>query len=221
MTGQPEQIVTRVFEPMAVPFDLKRAAKFLRLRADSPQYTALMALVRQEYADCLLQFTPRYQYRIFDIEQVRLVERQVVLSDGVVLDGAAVLRRLRGAAAAVLFVLSAGDAYCSGNGDAEVERQFVRDAVASTMAHGVLRLLQGELQGLGRWSVTPWLSPGYPGWALVQQRVLFAALQPQRIGVRLSETCFMQPQKSVSGLFGLRPIRVGENDPRRELLSRC
>lgn len=221
MTGQRQQIVTRVFEPMAVPFDLQRAAKFLRLRATSPQYAAMMELVRQEYANCLLQFTPRYQYRIFDIEQIRLAERQAVLSGGVVLDGAAVLRRLRDSAAAVLFVLSAGDAYCTGNGNADVERQFVRDAVASNMAHGVLRLLQRELRGLVHWRVTPWLSPGYPGWSLVQQRVLFAALQPQRIGVRLTESCFMEPQKSISGLFGLRPMRVGENDPRRELLSRC
>jgi len=44
-------------------------------------------------------------------------------------------------------------------------------------------------------------SPGYCGWKLSAQHRLFDRLKPERIGIRLSETCLMIPLKSISGLF--------------------
>ena len=44
-------------------------------------------------------------------------------------------------------------------------------------------------------------SPGYCGWHVSGQKKLFAYLQPERIGVRLGESCLMQPLKSVSGVL--------------------
>ena len=44
-------------------------------------------------------------------------------------------------------------------------------------------------------------SPGYCGWNLTGQRALFAALGPEEIGIQLTETCLMQPLKSISGVM--------------------
>jgi len=44
-------------------------------------------------------------------------------------------------------------------------------------------------------------SPGYCGWHVSGQRKLFARLQPERIGIRLNDSCLMQPLKSVSGVI--------------------
>jgi cobalamin-dependent methionine synthase I len=51
-------------------------------------------------------------------------------------------------------------------------------------------------------------SPGYCGWNVSGQRALFAALQPDEIGVTINESCLMSPIKSVSGVLVLAPIEA-------------
>lgn len=49
------------------------------------------------------------------------------------------------------------------------------------------------------------LSVGYGDWPLEEQRDIFAILDPAaRIGVALNDACLMIPEKSVSGLIGLK-----------------
>ena len=51
-------------------------------------------------------------------------------------------------------------------------------------------------------------SPGYCGWNLTGQRALFAALGPEGIGIRLTETCLMEPVKSISGVMVIGPAEI-------------
>ncbi len=44
-------------------------------------------------------------------------------------------------------------------------------------------------------------SPGYCGWHVSGQKRLFEFLQPERVGIRLTDSCLMQPLKSVSGVI--------------------
>jgi len=53
-------------------------------------------------------------------------------------------------------------------------------------------------------------SPGYCGWHITGQKALFAHLNPERIGIRLSETCLMTPIKSVSGVLVVASPEVHE-----------
>jgi hypothetical protein len=57
-------------------------------------------------------------------------------------------------------------------------------------------------------------SPGYCGWNLTGQRALFAALHPETIGISLTESCLMEPLKSISGVMvlGLPEIHGFDND---------
>jgi cobalamin-dependent methionine synthase I len=48
-------------------------------------------------------------------------------------------------------------------------------------------------------------SPGYCGWHVSGQKKLFAHLKPEKIGVRLSDTCLMMPLKSISGVIVVAP----------------
>ncbi len=212
MTAITQTLQTRLLAPEAVPFSMAQAEKFLHLRPTSPQRPAMQVLLRQEHAVCLPLFAPRYQYRICAVEQMRSAAKEIILQDGIIFHGAAVLRRLRRAESAALFLLSAGDAPTAGA--ASPETAFLRDAIASAMAQGVLEVLQQELRMAVKESgcrLTPRLSPGYPGWPLSDQRRLFAALQPQAVDVRLTKACFMRPQKSLSGLFGLLHDEASQN----------
>jgi hypothetical protein len=46
-------------------------------------------------------------------------------------------------------------------------------------------------------------SPGYCGWPVSDQQKLFALFGDKNCGIRLSETCLMDPIKSVSGIIGI------------------
>ena len=53
-------------------------------------------------------------------------------------------------------------------------------------------------------------SPGYCGWNLTGQRALFAALRPEEIGIRLTDSCLMEPLKSISGVMVVGPAEIHE-----------
>jgi len=53
----------------------------------------------------------------------------------------------------------------------------------------------------------PRRSPGYGGWALSEQRLIFELLRPSETGILLNESCMMTPSKSIS--FAM-PLEGGE-----------
>jgi hypothetical protein len=53
-------------------------------------------------------------------------------------------------------------------------------------------------------------SPGYCGWNITGQRALFAALRPDEIGILLTDSCLMQPLKSISGVMVTGPAAIHE-----------
>lgn len=57
-------------------------------------------------------------------------------------------------------------------------------------------------------------SPGYCGWHVSGQRKLFEYLRPDKIGINLTDSCLMEPLKSVSGVvvFGRKDIFEFDND---------
>ena len=51
-------------------------------------------------------------------------------------------------------------------------------------------------------------SPGYCGWHVTQQQLLFSCLPEFPCGVRLSDSSLMSPIKSVSGIIAYGPCIV-------------
>jgi len=95
------------------------------------------------------------------------------------------------------------------------------DSIASQRADLAAALLGGSfaeaLRREGRAGsatvVLPY-SPGYCGWHITGQRVLFRRLEPERIGITLNTSCLMSPLKSVSGVLvaGEAAIHRFDND---------
>jgi cobalamin-dependent methionine synthase I len=48
-------------------------------------------------------------------------------------------------------------------------------------------------------------SPGYCRWTVAEQKKLFSLLPPEFCGITLSDSCLMQPIKSISGFIGIGP----------------
>ena len=83
---------------------------------------------------------------------------------------------------------------------------YVADTVGSLVVERAIDRIQDRLEarmqarGL---RLTNRYSPGHCGWDLAEQRKLFRLLPRGFCGVRLAESCFMHPIKSVSGVIGL------------------
>ena len=70
---------------------------------------------------------------------------------------------------------------------------------AMEQVHNNLKLEMSKI-GLG---ISNRYSPGYCGWTVAEQKKLFSLLPPGFCGISLSDSCLMQPIKSVSGFIGI------------------
>lgn len=105
---------------------------------------------------------------------------------------------------------------------------YTLDAMASvaadTAADVTERRYEGALHARG-WGATDGAalrySPGYCGWDLTGQRRLFARLRPEAIGLTLSDSCLMQPLKSISGVILAGPHTIHRFPPTYDFCDRC
>ena len=124
--------------------------------------------------------------------------------------GNIILRQLRGSEAYALFICTAGVAYEAYqqrlNERGDMVRVFIADALGSVIAEKCAdqmeKALQESIDKLG-WKHTNRFSPGYCGWHVSQQQLLFPLFQGHTCGVRLTDSSLMVPIKSVSGIVGL------------------
>ena len=124
--------------------------------------------------------------------------------------GNIILRQLRGSEAFALFICTSGlefETYqhrLKEQGD--MVRVFIADALGSVIAEKCAdqmeKALQESIDKLG-WMHTNRFSPGYCGWHVSQQQLLFPLFQGHTCGVKLTDSSLMVPIKSVSGIIGL------------------
>ena len=124
--------------------------------------------------------------------------------------GNIILRQLRGSEAFALFICTSGlefETYqhrLKEQGD--MVRVFIADALGSVIAEKCAdqmeKALQESIDKLG-WNHTNRFSPGYCGWHVSQQQLLFPLFQGHTCGVKLTDSSLMIPIKSVSGIIGL------------------
>lgn len=135
----------------------------------------------------------------------------LVLSEQPAFDmGKIILRQLRGSQAYALFICTSGtefEAYqqrLKEQGD--IVRIFIADALGSVIAEKTADLMELHLQeSIGKlgWQHTNRFSPGYCGWHVSQQQLLFPLFNGQTCGVALTDSSLMMPIKSVSGIIGI------------------
>lgn len=124
--------------------------------------------------------------------------------------GKIILRQLRGSEAYAFFICTSGVEFEASqqrlHQQGDMVRVFIADALGSIIAeHCADRMeecLQESIDKLG-WHHTNRFSPGYCGWHVSQQQLLFPLFQGQTCGVQLTDSSLMLPIKSVSGIIGL------------------
>lgn len=127
--------------------------------------------------------------------------------------GRIITAQLRGSEAYAFFVATSGIAFEKLQRQLETEgdmlRVFIADSMGSVIAEKTADIMERWLQiyinGRG-WKHTNRFSPGYCGWHVSQQQLLFPLFGVEDpCGVHLTESSLMVPIKSVSGIIGLGP----------------
>ncbi|MDQ7063909.1 MAG: vitamin B12 dependent-methionine synthase activation domain-containing protein [candidate division KSB1 bacterium] len=202
------------FSANELELDLAQVFKLLKLPRQHPQAEEWRQRIAAVEPRVRERLEPKAQYRIVPIE-ARLPERQtVVLAGEARFTGRGVYRRLAGCRHAAAFLLTLGHRLDSSlrqcNQDDPLDG-YLSDCVAAAFTHSVLRRIEREVRQWAearRLQLTPRYSPGYHGWPLQDQRPLFSLLQTETMNVKLNDQFFMIPQKSVSGIWGLKPEKA-------------
>ena len=129
--------------------------------------------------------------------------------------GDIIVRQLLGLEAYALFICTSGieyEAYLQRlKEEGDMVRVFIADALGSVIAEHCADQMEVALQeSIDKlsWHHTNRFSPGYCGWHVSQQQLLFPLFGGHTCGVSLTESSLMIPIKSVSGIIGLgREVR--------------
>lgn len=159
-----------------------------------------------EHLDSMVK--PRVAYSVQWIKRVE--KARIHLEGGPVLISAKMARTMRDCDALICFVATVGGklqnelSRLSENGS--MSEAYILDAVASVGVEQLVDRFHKEMGSFfrneGR-GVSLRFSPGYCDWPITEQRKVFSLVDGQTIGVRLHDSCLMEPSKSVSGVFGI------------------
>lgn len=131
----------------------------------------------------------RYLHKIYD-EPLSFLQKEPYVSF------------LQGCRAVVLGVMTLGgevDKAVKRHARADMERAVVLSAAASAYLE---HLSDTYEQRFGE-QRTYRFCPGYGGSSVTDLPQLFAAVRPEKIGVTLSPSCFILPEKSMAGIVGV------------------
>lgn len=114
---------------------------------------------------------------------------------------------LAGAELFCLFVVTAGCEFeefrHSYKEAGDCVREFIADSVGSVLAEACVADLEQRLDRELEVPHTYPYSPGYCGWKVTEQHLLFGMLPDRPCGIELTESSLMYPIKSISGVIGI------------------
>lgn len=91
----------------------------------------------------------------------------------------------------------------------DVTRAFLLNAYGAEAAEALMESLDAHLAKLESqrgFSTIKRYSPGYGDWRISAQKELLDHLGADRIGIQLTDSFLMIPEKSVSAIIGVRPV---------------
>lgn len=123
--------------------------------------------------------------------------------------GKKIARQLRNAEGGALFICTAGPGIGERSKElmarGELIEGYILDVIGSLTVEAAIGKIQDifelEMTAAGK-KIANRYSPGYCGWALKEQRQFFRFFPENHCGIKLSDSCLMDPIKSVSGIIG-------------------
>jgi len=155
-------------------------------------------------------FKPQGIYRLIKIVSF-ISEEEIELDNGHIFRfSKSIINKLKGASHLLVGVITIGDflekkvseLFSQG----EYPRALALDAVGTVAVEyfswRVRKMARQEVKEQG-FKTSRHFSPGYSGWEVSQQEIIFKSIPADNIGVRLSKSYMMLPQKSLSWAIGV------------------
>jgi hypothetical protein len=153
---------------------------------------------------------PKAGYRIFDIQKSNDCFNGFTIDNTFLTTQKIVLSQLKNVEKIALFVCTIGPKMENWRKqleqDGKPDRGYCVDAIASAAVENTTDLLHDHIQlkmAQQSLNVTNRFSPGYCGWSVAEQQLLFSFLPKGFCGITLTESSLMEPIKSVSGIIGI------------------
>ncbi len=151
---------------------------------------------------------PRCLYAFFEASLA--AKNHIGMDDMELHTGTVITPYLQDADNYVLFIATAGQEFEQLQHEVKLSgdilREFLLDSLGSAIAEAIVREVCSKVEKhvlpLG-YGVSHPYSPGYCGWHVTQQKLLFSLLPEQPCGVCLSESSLMSPIKSISGVIAV------------------
>ena len=123
--------------------------------------------------------------------------------------GRKIARQLKNAEGGALFICTAGAQIGENSkrlmAQGDLMERYILDVIGSVTVEAAIdkiqKVFEEELISRGLRMANRY-SPGYCGWALNEQKQLFSLFPENHCGISLSDSCLMDPAKSVSGIIG-------------------
>ena len=147
----------------------------------------------------------RLRYMCDFLPAEKISPTQISLGGETFAVGGIISSYLKGMERACVFVATAGEEFDAAvrgvKAQGDILQDFIADALGSVLAENAVAMLEKDLVPEGGVSLP--YSPGYCGWDIREQHLLFSLFPPRPCGVTLSESSLMSPEKSISGFFAL------------------
>lgn len=193
--------------------DIREALRYLGVWGEpGPELRSQMTQVAAKLTG---EITPRYAYRVFDLE--RSGGGFALAGTPTVLAGTTAERMLGGSHKAAVLGCTLGARFDRMLAEAQARdmaRAVMLDACAGALVEAGCDAAQEELAGRfpGEY-LTDRFSPGYGDLPLSLQGELCALLDaPKRLGLHVTDSCMLNPVKSVTAVIGIahspQPARV-------------
>jgi hypothetical protein len=174
----------------------------------------VLAILEEALREARNLLAPRHSFRIFEVAEV--TAEDIRLAGGDTLRFAGAGGRWGAFGQVGLGVLTVGEGLEQRVSELlearELPLAFMLDAVGWVAIEEAILALTNTIchvQIARGHRVTPRHSPGYAGWNIWDQQLLFRLLPAEEIGVRINDYCVMIPGKSLSFGVGIGPeVRV-------------
>ncbi len=201
-----------------IEINTKNVCRYLGYLAHRQPMARVSSLVEEYAEEAYHLIDPLYSYVVRDVELVLDSHSFVEGSDNllsrlIVFESEVVARLLNECCRVGVFAVTIGghleDMVNQLVEDGLMLQAFVLDAIGSDAVEKVADFVEGVIQEKASADglvTSRRFSPGYCDWDLSQQGSVFRAVRGDSIGIYLTESYLMIPQKSITGIIGIGPL---------------
>jgi hypothetical protein len=205
-------------------YDKKEALRYFRAKSDDKQAENACDLA---YLKLRNEIMPRFTAVRLGCQVVAGVKKnkgKVILENGMEFSSTNLAEHLAGCTEVLLFGATLGSRFDTAQRRLSLESltqgaaaQAVGAALIEHYCDTVEEELKKDISGCSfRWR----FSPGYGDWNLQEQKIVFAILNCQKIGLTLTTSGMMAPIKSVTAIIGI-DHRQGICGPKNNIKKKC